>query len=93
MAEVLNCQIPAKFKMPPLDSYDGSTNPVDHLDHFHTHLSQQGLEDPVICRYFPLTLKGDAHIWFHHLPSNSIGSLRELTDLFLAQQASSRREE
>ncbi|GMH03889.1 hypothetical protein Nepgr_005728 [Nepenthes gracilis] len=88
-AEILNRPMRTKFKMPPLDSYDGSINPVDHLDHFHTHLSQQGLEDLVMCRCFLLTLKGDARIWFHHLPSDSIRSFKELTDLFLAQCASS----
>ncbi|GMH23140.1 hypothetical protein Nepgr_024983 [Nepenthes gracilis] len=46
-----------------------------------------------MCRYFPLTLKGNARIWFHHLPSGTISSFRELTDLFLAQYASSRRKE
>ncbi|GMH25256.1 hypothetical protein Nepgr_027099 [Nepenthes gracilis] len=79
--------------MPSLDLYDGGSDPVDHLDHFRTHLSLQGLEDSAMCRCFPLTLKGDARIWFHHLPSGSVSSFRELTDLFLAQYASSRREE
>ncbi|GMH21488.1 hypothetical protein Nepgr_023330 [Nepenthes gracilis] len=46
-----------------------------------------------MCRCFQLTLKGDARIWFHHLPSGTVSSFRELTDLFLAQYASSRREE
>ncbi|GMH25579.1 hypothetical protein Nepgr_027422 [Nepenthes gracilis] len=76
-----------------LDLYDGGSDPVDHLDHFRTHLSLHELEDSVMYRCFPLTLKGDAQIWFHHLPLGTISSFRELTDLFLAQYASSRREE
>ncbi|GMH19400.1 hypothetical protein Nepgr_021241 [Nepenthes gracilis] len=93
IAEILSRPLPSKFKMPSLDLYDGGSDPVDHLDHFRTHLSLQGLEDSVMCRCFPLTLKGDARIWFHHLPSGSVSNFRELTDLFLAQYASSRREE
>ncbi|GMH24044.1 hypothetical protein Nepgr_025887 [Nepenthes gracilis] len=79
--------------MTALDSYNGSVDPVDHLAHFRTYLGLQGLDDAAMCRYFPLTLKGDTRIWFHHLPSNSIRSFQELTDLFLSQYASSRREE
>ncbi|GMG98302.1 hypothetical protein Nepgr_000142 [Nepenthes gracilis] len=92
-AEILSHLLPTKLKMPSLDLYDGDSDPVDHLDHFRTHLSIQGLEDSAMCRYFPLTLKGDARIWFHHLPSGTVSNFRELTDLFLAQYASSRREE
>ncbi|PSJ19597.1 hypothetical protein CVH10_22020, partial [Halomonas sp. ND22Bw] len=44
-AEILGRPLPTKFKMPSLDSYDGSSDPVDHLDHFRTHLSLQGLKD------------------------------------------------
>ncbi|GMH14842.1 hypothetical protein Nepgr_016683 [Nepenthes gracilis] len=62
VTEILNGPLPAKFKMPPLDSYDGSTDLVDHLDHFCTHLSLQGLKDSVMCQCFPLTLKKDARI-------------------------------
>ncbi|GMH16047.1 hypothetical protein Nepgr_017888 [Nepenthes gracilis] len=89
IVEILNRPMPTKFKMVPLDSYDGSTNLIDHLDYFRTHLSVQGLKDPTMYRCFPLALKGDTCIWFHHLPLNSIRSFRELTDLFLAQYTSS----
>ncbi|GMH26975.1 hypothetical protein Nepgr_028818 [Nepenthes gracilis] len=92
-AEILIRPLPTKFKIPSLDSYDGSNDSVDHLDLFRTNLSLQGLEDSAMCRCFLLTLKGDARIWFHHLPSGTISSFRELTDLFLTQYASSRREE
>ncbi|GMH05014.1 hypothetical protein Nepgr_006854 [Nepenthes gracilis] len=85
--EILSRPLPSKFKMPSLDLYDGGSDPVDHLDHFRTHLSLQGLEDSAMCRCFSLTLKGDARIWFHHLPTGTISCFRELTDLFLAQYA------
>ncbi|GMH27701.1 hypothetical protein Nepgr_029544 [Nepenthes gracilis] len=51
--------LPHKFKMPNLDVYDGSTNPMDHLDHFRTHLSLQGLDEMTIYQCFSLTLKSD----------------------------------
>ncbi|GMH08786.1 hypothetical protein Nepgr_010626 [Nepenthes gracilis] len=92
-AEILNRPLPTKFKMSSLDSYDGSSDPINHLDYFYTNMSLQGLEDSAMCHCFRLTLKGDARIWFHHLPSGTISSFRELTYLFLTQYASSQREE
>ncbi|GMH18430.1 hypothetical protein Nepgr_020271 [Nepenthes gracilis] len=46
-----------------------------------------------MCQCFPVTLTGDALLWFHGLPPNSIRSFDELADSFLSQFASSRREE
>ncbi|GMH26332.1 hypothetical protein Nepgr_028175 [Nepenthes gracilis] len=85
--------LPSKFKMPVLEGYDGSKDPMDHLNCFRTHLSLQGASEALMCQCFPVTLRGDTLLWFHGLPPNSIRSFDELADSFLSQFASSRREE
>ncbi|GMH01944.1 hypothetical protein Nepgr_003783 [Nepenthes gracilis] len=76
-----------------MEGYDGSKDPMDHLNCFRTHLTLQGASEALMCQSFPVTLRGDALLWFHGLPPNSICSFDELADSFLSQFASSRREE
>ena len=52
--------LPSKFKMPSLDSYDGTHDPCDHIATFKTTIHLQGVPDEIMCRAFPTTLKGSA---------------------------------
>ena len=52
--------LPPKFKMPSLDSYDGTRDPFDHIATFKTTMHLQGVLDEIMCRAFPTTLKGPA---------------------------------
>ena len=52
--------LPSKFKMPSLDSYDGTRDPCDHIATFKTTIHLQGVPDEIMCRAFPTTLKGSA---------------------------------
>ena len=47
-----------KFKMPSLDSYDGTRDLFDHIATFKTTMHLQGMPDKIICRAFPTTLTG-----------------------------------
>ena len=42
----------------------------------------QGVPDEIMCRAFPITLKGEARIWFNKLTSNSINTFKELSTQF-----------
>ena len=50
--------LPQKFKMPSLDSYDGTRDPFDHIATFKTTIHLQGIPNEIMCRTFPITLKG-----------------------------------
>ena len=52
--------LPSKFKLPSLDSYDGTRDPFDHIATFKTTMHLQGVPDEIMCRAFPTTLKGPA---------------------------------
>ena len=52
--------LPPKFKMPSLDSYDGTQDPFDHIVTFKTTMHLQGVPDEIMCRAFLLPLK-DPH--------------------------------
>ena len=75
--------LPLKFKLPSLDSYDGTHDPFDHIATFKTIMHLQGIPDEITCKTFPTTFKGPARVWFSKIPSNSVSSFEELSKLFV----------
>ena len=68
--------LPSKFKMPSLDSYDGTHDLCDHIATFKTTMYLQGVPNEIMCRAFPTTLKGPAQMWFSKIPPNTLVLLR-----------------
>ena len=78
-AEVLRYPLPAKFRMPQVEAFDGVKDPVDHLNTYKNQMELHGYQDPVRCRAFATTLKGPAMAWFNRIPPSTISSFRELS--------------
>ena len=74
--------LPSKFRMPQVEAYDGSKDPLDHHKSFKTLMHVQGMADEIICQAFPTTLKGPARVWFSRLTPNSISTFKELSTQF-----------
>ena len=74
--------IPSKFKVPQLDQYDGTGDPVSHVSMFRTKMMLQNVNDAILCRVFPATLTNTAQRWFHRLLKNSISTFEELIEQF-----------
>ena len=83
-AKVLHFPLPAKFKMPQVEAFDGTRDPVDHLNTYKNQMELHGYQDPVRCRAFAITLKGPSLAWFNRLPPSSIPSFRELSIAFVS---------
>ena len=83
-AEVLHFPIPAKFRMPQVEAFDGVKDPVDHLNTYKNQMELHEYQDPIRCRVFSITLKGPALVWFNRLPPSSISSFRELSIAFVS---------
>ena len=75
--------LPSKFKMPSLDSYDGTCDPFDHIATFKTTMHLQGVSYEIMCRVFPTTLKGPVPVWFSKIPPNIVNSFEDLSKLFV----------
>ena len=67
-AEVLHYPLPAKFRMPQVEAFDGAKDPVDHLNTYKNQMELHGYQDPMQCKAFATTLKGPALAWFNRLP-------------------------
>ena len=83
-AEVLHFPLPAKFRMPQVEAFDGVRDPIDHLNTYKNQMELHGYQDPVRCRAFSITLKGPALAWFSRIPPSSISSFRELSIAFVS---------
>ena len=75
--------LPSKFKMPSLDSYDGTRDPCDHIATFKTIMHLQGVPNEIMCKAFPTTLKGPTQVWFSKIPPNTVSFFEELNKLFV----------
>ena len=62
IASINSQLLPSKFKMPSLDSYDGTRNLCDHIATFKTTMHLQGVPNEIMCRAFPTTLKGPGQV-------------------------------
>ncbi|MCH80822.1 hypothetical protein A2U01_0001596 [Trifolium medium] len=66
----------------PLETYDGTKDPDEHLEHIDTILDYYQAPGAIKCRLFVLTLKGPTMTWFKGLEDDSIDSWRELCRVF-----------
>ena len=72
--EVLNHPLPPKFHLSQLEFFDGSRDPLDHIESFKTLMLLQMTLDEVMCKAFPTMLKGAARMWSGKLPSGTIAN-------------------
>ncbi|GKV19462.1 hypothetical protein SLEP1_g29723 [Rubroshorea leprosula] len=87
---ILQEPYPSGFRMPQLETYDGTKDPDDHLHAFCSIMQAQNASDALICKIFPSTLRGNARTWYYSLQPSSISSYAELA-AFFATKFSSRR--
>ena len=73
---VSSCPLPAKFRMPQVETYDGMKDPLDHLESFKTLIHLQCVPNEIMCRAFPTTLKAPSRVWFSKITPNSISNFK-----------------
>ena len=50
--------LPARFKVPPLENFDGINDPFNYLEAFKTIMQLQAIPEEIMCRAFPMDLRG-----------------------------------
>ncbi|XP_043717582.1 uncharacterized protein LOC122665492 [Telopea speciosissima] len=87
--KIMSIRLPKEFKMLTLEYYNGTTNPVQHLEGFNSLMAFCGALGPIMCRAFPTFLWKAARTWFNRLEPKSIKAFRKLSSTFLTAFASS----
>ena len=83
--EIMEEPLPLRWHTPNFDSYDGTTDPWEHLDNYRAKMGLQGATNAILCRGFPGTLKGGVSDWFRKFKKGDIDSFVHLTDAFLGK--------
>jgi hypothetical protein len=63
---------PDKFKPRRIDKYEGSSNPKEFIQVYHTVKEVAGGDDRVKASYIPTNLSGEARSWRINLPKGTI---------------------
>ncbi|XP_022874084.1 uncharacterized protein LOC111392903 [Olea europaea var. sylvestris] len=61
--EILTFPLPDRFKYPRIKEYDGTTDPINHLNVYTDVMNLQVAPDQVMCKAFPQTLTNAARDW------------------------------
>ena len=89
---ILDYESPSGLVIPAFTTFDGSTNPYDHMLHYNQVMILNVHNDRLLCKVFTVSLRGPALAWFHKLPRNSINSFHELWATFISQYLCSVRQ-
>ena len=78
-------QLPPKFKMPKMDSFDGTGNPMNHLKQYVLAMKPLGLTKEQIILCFPRTLSGVALQWYLSLEKAKMNDWNKMAKTFVQQ--------
>ena len=69
---ILDYELPRRFVIPAFATFNGSTNPYDHMLHYNQAMILNADIDRLLCKVFPVSLRGPALVWFHKFLRNLI---------------------
>ena len=80
--EIEQAPMPNRFTRPPLNSYDGKIDQMEHVSHYIHMMSLHTHNDALMCKGFPSSLGSTTLRWFNGLRKGSIRSFAELIQEF-----------
>ena len=89
---ILDYEPPRGFVILAFATFDGSSNPYDHMLHYNQAMILNLGNDRLLCKVFLTSFRGLALAWFHKLPCNLINSFNELWREFVLQYLCSVRQ-
>ena len=73
-----------KVQNAEIETFDGTKDPIDHLNTYKNQMELQRYQDLIRCKAFAITLKGPTLAWFNRLPPSSISSFIDLSIAFVS---------
>lgn len=75
--------VPNYFTHLKLETYDGSSNPTQHMLRFTSQMYVDNATYSICCCMLPSSLTGKALAWYAHLPSRSVTWFNALRERFI----------
>nr|CAN65668.1 hypothetical protein VITISV_022190 [Vitis vinifera] len=79
------------FIVPKFSTYDGSSDPFDHIMHYRQLMTLDIGNDALLCKVLSSSLQEQTLSWFHCLPPNFVDNFRDLSEAFVGQYLCSAR--
>ncbi|GAA0187064.1 hypothetical protein LIER_34352 [Lithospermum erythrorhizon] len=80
-------KLPPGFKLPQLELYDGTGDPIKHLKAYISHMRITSNNLDVYAKVFPNSLTRKARDWYMALPMKKIDTYQQTADAFVAKFA------
>ena len=77
--------------MPTMTTYEGKTDPHDHLNTFNDQMDLLQVSSRARCRCFTVTLTTIAKKWFRQIEPETVASWTQLSGLFMRQFQGARK--
>ena len=75
-------KLPRHFNQPTFTIYNSRADPVEHVSQFNQRMAIYSHNEALMCKVFSSSLGPMAMRWFNSLKTNSIGSYKQLTQVF-----------
>uniref|UniRef100_A0A2N9GLJ3 Uncharacterized protein n=1 Tax=Fagus sylvatica TaxID=28930 RepID=A0A2N9GLJ3_FAGSY len=83
--DIEKAKMPERYPAPRFEIYNGRTDPVTHIGHYHQSMALSRNNDPLMCRLFSSNLGEVAMRWFNQLGTRTIYSWDQMAEAFVAQ--------
>ena len=84
-AEIQQAPLPVGFRIPTMATYEGKTDPLDHLDSFNDQMDLLQVTMLAGCKCFAVTLSRIAKKWIRQIEPETITSWGQLSAMFMRQ--------
>ena len=80
---IINYEPSRGFIVPKFMTYNGTSDPFNHIMHFRQLMTLDIGNDALLCKVFPTSLYGQALSWFHRFPKNSVNNFQDILEAFV----------
>jgi hypothetical protein len=83
--EIERAKLPPRYTAPGFEVYNGRTDPVAHIGHYHQRMALSRRNDALMCRLFPSSLGEVALRWFNQIDRGTIASWDQMAEAFVGR--------
>uniref|UniRef100_A0A2N9F6C2 RNase H type-1 domain-containing protein n=1 Tax=Fagus sylvatica TaxID=28930 RepID=A0A2N9F6C2_FAGSY len=83
--EIERAKLPPRYIAPGFEMYNGRTDPVAHIGHYHQRMALSRHNDALMCKLFPSSLGEVALRWFNQIDRGTISSWDQMAEAFVGR--------